>query len=241
MDVPGFLMDDFFPAPVVDDIIANWNNPVPPPPNVQLDAFLSYKDPLLEQRFLKWETNNSRRHLALSSFFIFCCFSTHLSVCSPSMDSHWSCGDQTTLILATLLIWIPLIALLLPAPHNWKYKELICSLHQILFGVLASSFLQLNLEQSINDTCAASWSPDLVLFCTLPVLFESVLFRVRLKFHYPLNAILIALVVSPWFLSGTYEFASSDYVASLAATVIMPACFISLYQTRMRRKFEQTL
>lgn len=239
-DVPGFVVDDFFPAPVVDDIIANWNN-APPPPNVQKDTFLMYKDPWIEQRFLEWEANKSRKHLGFSALLLFCCFVAHLSVCQQGSEEHWTCGDRTTFILATLLIWTPLIAPLLPAPLNWQYKELICSLHQILFGVMVSSFLHLNFQQSANDTCAVIWSPEFIKFCTVPVLVESVLFKVRLKYHYPLNAILISLVASPWFLSGIHNLPASDYVVSLAATVIMPTCFILLYQTQMRKRFEQTL
>ena len=104
-----------------------------------------------------------------------------------------------------------------------------------------ASFVQNHFQALDMNSSCAMWKPDFVLLYTVPVLLESILFKVRLKYHFPLNLLLISLVLFPWLETGVTDLSMSDYLVNVAAVVVIPACFISLYQTRMQKIFEQGL
>lgn len=87
------------------------------------DFTLSYKDSAIEELFLRWDTTKSRWKLIFGSIFIFLFLSVYLWICSCGKESDWDCGDFIFLVISTLLFWIPLIALLLPEPYDWKYRQ----------------------------------------------------------------------------------------------------------------------
>lgn len=130
---------------------------------------------------------------------------------------------------------------ILPCMADRVPRELMCGLHQLVFGVLISSYLRFNAQQVPMNSSEASWTPDLFMSCTVPIVMESLLFRVRLKYHYMLSAGMVALVAYPLIESGSLATSLSDYVVDFAATLLMPACVITLYQSHMRRKFEGML
>eukprot|EP00210_Caulerpa_lentillifera_P008891 g8483.t1 len=234
--------------------------PPPPLPNFEMDVWLTYRDRTVERQFLKWESDINRWSFPFCSLFFFCFFLLHLSFCNDddddaSVDSsnakqhdfNWPCGgdDLMIFLIATALIWIPAIAALLPKPQKWKYRELASGIHQLLFGILVPLYVR----QLLSET-----EVNLILFCTVPIVVESVLLRVRLRWHLPLSIVVTSLVLSPWLRStddqgGTTESTTpliatapmdADVLTNLIAMLILPACLVALHESRLRQRFQET-
>lgn len=225
------------------------NQPVGPPPlpNLQKDVWLSYRDRTVEHRFLKWETELHKLNFAFCSLFFLCCFLLHLQLCSSTSlpivkQVNWPCGgSQVTFTLATLLFWIPICFLLIPKPLKWKYKESVSAVHQLMFGTLLSVFY----KEVVKEV--PQFEFNLALMCVFPVMLESMLFKIRLKYHVPLSVAMTSLVLSPWLVSPEDDDSTPriihtyEIIVNLVALLVMPTCLVALYESFLRRKFERTL
>jgi len=196
---------------------------------------------------------------AFGPLIFLCCFLLHLSLCSSVLifpfikqtSLDWPCGggsssnnkDSTiTFLIATSLIWIPIFAALTPKTMKWKCKELVSAIHQLLFGILVPLYLRELVRESEMEL-------NLILFCTIPILLESVLFRVRLRWQVPLNVVIASLVLTPWLTniedvgdSGSFLKITPkiEVLANLIAMMILPTCLVALCESRLRQRFEKT-
>lgn len=242
------ILRGMFPAHVAPELLQTFGAVQLPRPtfDLKMEATMNYRNAQAEEAFLQWEfeyflgtrTQNWLSGVVLfitalvTYFYVFQC---------PNIGEgwpYWPCEGRVSWTFLTLLIWVLPMWNVMQAPTVWQYRDMVCGLHQVVFGCFVA-VLTTKMAVISSDTIQL----DPIWLCTFPVVMESVFVRVRLKYYVGTSVMLIGLVVSPWF-SGVPDSLKLSWIGWLMNCVIMfvgPGCFLVLYEFSIRKCYEATI
>lgn len=258
---PRNVMDALYPEHVAAQVLQHLSRPglrfrpqqenFPPPRMDWHPFFFRYRDHRLEERYLQWETQYMRWHLACYSLLLFGLLGSHLVTCSPGWQHNgrsikkfaWPCGTRRTITCGFMLVWSPILCTLLPDPYSFQYRELLCAVHQVSASFLMASFTD---EVAISVVGSSCWFLDPLFSCVMPILIESLGAKVRMRYHIPLNILQIASVIWPWFateLAGLLPFPDKwfKWLQYILVMVIVPGVLLALHESSLRKSFESSI
>ncbi|GMH43128.1 hypothetical protein BSKO_11050 [Bryopsis sp. KO-2023] len=246
----NMLFPAMFPEHVGQEILQNVAQAQlqqiqpPPAPDFSMDYFtMSYRDPNVEKAFLRWESDSMigirNQNFLLGFVILMVGFLAYYPVfqCDSNKGSfmHWPCEGRLMWIFWSILMWALPFWNAIPVPYLWQYRDVICAVHQVLFGI----FITYTSAQITHPT-GSYVKLDPLLFCTLPVLVESTFARVRLKYYVMMSFVLMAVVVYPWvyIFESNVKLSIQEWVMNCVIMFVAPGCILMLYETVVRKQFE---